>query len=145
MPAFTHSATIRWSDINALNIVSDAAIATYIEESRAALVRHIASATGGVDKADGQLIYLTARQRIDYLRPVRWQEEPLFMHLHILSIRPAAAELQVRVGDADRPSAVAHVVSVCWDVPRNRPRCLTGDQRRLLETYLQPAPAATPP
>lgn len=142
MKAFTHNVTIRWSDINAYGVVSDAAIASYIEETRAALVREIVVATMDHGVTDQRLIYLTVRQRIDYLAPVRWQEQSLNTSLHILRIRPAATELHVRVGNEEHPLARARIVSVCWDTVRNRPRCLTDTQRHMLTTYLRPDPGA---
>ncbi|WP_369211965.1 acyl-CoA thioesterase [Streptomyces flavofungini] len=137
MNTFRHSAIIRWSDLNALGIVSDAAIASYIEETRAALVRKVAS-TDGVSASGRSLVCLTVRQCIDYLTPVAWQESPLETSLHVTRIRSAAVELMVHVGGAERPSARATVLSVCWDTTRNRPRTLSTAQRDMLTEYLQP-------
>ncbi|MFH8796012.1 hypothetical protein [Streptomyces sp. NPDC017941] len=82
------------------------------------------------------LVYLTVRRRIGYLAPVRWQEQPLRLYPRLLGIRPAATEFEVRFGSQDRSPEEARILSVCWDTARERPRLLTGEQRRLLETYL---------
>nr|WP_206506598.1 thioesterase family protein [Streptomyces chrestomyceticus] len=121
--------------MNAYAIVSDAALATYIEEARGALIRRLADLTTERHKAAPHLVYLTVRQRIDYLLPLRWQEEPLVISLRVLRIRPSAAELLARVGCDSAPCAEARVLSTCWNTARHRPHLLTSAQRALLAHY----------
>ncbi|MFH8988377.1 acyl-CoA thioesterase [Streptomyces sp. NPDC017940] len=137
MAVFTHQVTMRWSDVNAYGVASDTAIASYVEETRAALIRKVVTATTVRESAD-YFAYLTVRQRIDYLMPVRWQEQPLELDLRVLLIRPAATELCVRLASEGHPVAEARILSTCWDTARNRPRLLNNEQREFLSQYLVP-------
>ncbi|WP_030017626.1 acyl-CoA thioesterase [Streptomyces monomycini] len=137
MKAFLHHVTIRWSDVNAYGIVSDAAIAAYVEEARGALIRKLAGLGAERPESAPPLVYLTVRQRIDYLLPLHWQAEPLVISLRVLRIRPSAVELNARVGCRTAPCAEARVLSACWNTARSRPHLIASAQRALLTQYLE--------
>ncbi|CAM5494000.1 MULTISPECIES: acyl-CoA thioesterase [Streptomyces] len=136
MNAFLHGVTVRWSDMNAHAIVGDAAIASYIEEARGALVMKLAHHAIPSSGSTPRLAYLTLRQHIDYHRPLHWQAEPLIISLRVLRIRPSAVELHALVGCADTPFAEAHVLSACWNTTRRRPHLIDSAQRAVLTDYL---------
>ncbi|MBT2386620.1 thioesterase family protein [Streptomyces sp. ISL-11] len=134
MGAFKHCCTLRWSDVNAYGLVGDAALAAYVEEARAALCVQVADLRTGDPLTP--LVYLTVRQHIDYLKPLRWCPEPVEVRLHVLRTRPAAVELLAEVSDNARIYARAWVLSVCWDTGRARPHLLSHAQLRMLEGFM---------
>ncbi|MET9290901.1 thioesterase family protein [Streptomyces sp. NPDC003077] len=143
MKTFMYGAAMRWADMNAYGIVGDAAMVSYVEDARAAFIRHIDEATKGREDREGpgpQLVHLTLRQRIDYLKPLRWQARPLTVSLSVLRIRLAALEMLATVGPVDRPFARARVLTVCWHNSRRRPHLITPFQRDSLMEYLAPEP-----
>ncbi|MEU7135937.1 thioesterase family protein [Streptomyces sp. NPDC046261] len=136
---------MRWSDVNACGMVGDAALASCVDEARAAFCLRLAdlsAAPSGRRWSDYAL--LTTRQHIDFLHPLRWRSEPVEVSLQVLRVRPAVTELLAEVTDAVRTYASARVTSVFWDVRRSRPYLLTPAQHRLLAEHALPGAPAPP-
>lgn len=127
---FTHTLTVRFRDLDALNHVNNSVYLTYLEETRIAYMA--ARQVGGLTNPEQGTIL--AHCEIDYRRPALLADT-LRIELGIGSIRHSSFEFTYRViRQADEQLiAQAMTVQVCYNYRLGTPIRIPGDLLQLLQ------------
>src|SRR5579863_9740333 len=114
MARFGHEVHMRWSDMDAYAHVNNSAYLAYLEQARIAMF---------FDRYDGSFSKGTviSRHEIDYLRPVVYHPEPLYLELWIGEVRGASFTVHYEDFDGGVLAARAATVCVTFDFADNRP------------------------
>jgi acyl-CoA thioester hydrolase len=125
---FVYDCHMRWGDMDAFAHVNNTAYVTYLEQARVAMF---------FDRYDGSFAKGTviARHEIDYLRPVVYHPQPLRIELWVDEVRGASFQVRYEVYDGTVLAARASTRCVPFDFTTDRPRRLTGEERRALAGY----------
>jgi acyl-CoA thioester hydrolase len=137
---------LRWGDLDAFNHVNNTSMLKLLEEAR---VRAFwapedgerpyptAVVTSGIDAG---VLTLIARQKIEYLRPVPYQREPLDVQLWFGRLGGSSMEVCYEVfspiGAEQHVYARSSATVVLVDAHTGRPVRLTADMRRAWEPYV---------
>ncbi|MFC7548853.1 acyl-CoA thioesterase [Plantactinospora sp. GCM10030261] len=141
---FAFRCTLRWSDLDAYGHVNNARILTLYEEARVALM-FAAGRTAGVGSfAEGVVI---RRHEVDYLRPVDYSLDwgdtdaapTVRVELWVEDVRAASFAIRYEMFDGPVLAGRARSVLVPYDLAREVPRRLTGDEAAFLAAYELPA------
>jgi acyl-CoA thioester hydrolase len=106
----------------------------YLEEARVDMMFVLGQREGAKTLAEGVVI---ARHEIDYRRPLVWRPEPVRVETWVTEIKAARFQLGYEVLDDDGVYAKAASVLVPYSLDDQRPRRLTGEERRYLEGFLE--------
>ena len=129
MARFVHLVHMRWMDMDAFAHVNNSSYLAYLEEARIAMFfdRYDASFAQGT---------VIARHEIDYLRPIVYHQRPLRLEVWVDRIRGASFTVRYEVYNHEVLSARASSDCVTYDFGSERPRRLTVEERRVLDSYL---------
>jgi acyl-CoA thioester hydrolase len=137
MPRHRVPTPLRWSDMDAYGHVNNVQFLRLLEDARV-----VAFAAAGSDEG-GSLVdtgLLVARSEIEYLHPLVYRTEPVWIDLWVTSIAAAGFELGYEVLDDDVDGwphvyARASTTLVTYDLVEHRPRRLSASERGRLEAW----------
>jgi acyl-CoA thioester hydrolase len=129
---FVHQVAIRWSDMDVYGHVNNSRFLTLYEEARVAFMFLAAREHGVTSFEEGVVIF---RHEVDYLRPVGYLE-PVRIELWVEEIRPSRFVFGYELFDGEEVASRARTVLVPFDLPRQRPRRLSGPERDFLTPWL---------
>lgn len=125
---------LRWSDMDAYGHVNNVVFLRLLEDARVMAFHGHDSDDGGNMLDTGVLV---ARHEIDYLAPLHWRPEPVFIDLWITGVKGASFDMQYEVlDDADGQRVVyarAESTMVVYDLEAGRPRRLSDADHERLE------------
>src|SRR6266536_1533117 len=129
MARFIARCAMRWSDMDAYGHVNNTAYLAYLEQARVSMFvdRYDSSFAGGT---------VVKHHEITYLRPVVYHPEPLRLELWGDQVRAASFRGLYDVFDGDALAARASTTLVTFDFTSDRPRRITPEERRILESYV---------
>ncbi len=122
---------VRFADIDSLGHVNNVRFLDYLEDSRTGLL-HIDPQREGGRPFQGLVV---ARHEIDYRRPLTFRPDPVRVETWVSEIRPVRFTLEYEVRDDEDVFVRARSVLVSYDVERQAPRRLTGEEIAYLERY----------
>jgi acyl-CoA thioester hydrolase len=139
---FVYLCPLRWADMDSFGHVNNVVFLRYLEQARVEWMFTTAQ-RAGVDQFS--LGTVVARHEIDYRRPLVYRPEPVRVETWVTRVNHASFTVAYEVKDDDSVYAVAQTVLVPYDLSTQRPRRITGDERRYLEPYLaQPQTQSQP-
>jgi acyl-CoA thioester hydrolase len=122
---------IRWRDLDALGHVNSAVFATYFEETREAWLLRALDRTVRRDEI------VVARIEIDYLRPVKLEDEELLGSTLLFATGEKRIITDERLSTRDGTEvARARATLVLWDPRRSASRKLTAEEKERLAEIL---------
>lgn len=123
---FVHPVELRFSDLDAMGHVNNAAYLTYLESARLAWWMKV---TGSDDLAELRMIL--ARTEIDYRSPTGFGDRPV-VGVRCASLRRSSFVLEFRIEEArsERLLAEARKVLVHYDYATRTSSLLSGELRR---------------
>ncbi|MDQ1247386.1 MAG: acyl-CoA thioester hydrolase [Actinomycetota bacterium] len=133
MPALRTSAQVRWSDMDALGHVHNAAFLQYFELGRAAMVLSL------LDVPHHSTASLVVRRHeIDYLRPLIYRPEPVAVDTWVDRVGTTSFTLAGQVREPEGEVVYARIATVLVAVDTGTGAAVTiGDPiRRALAGYL---------
>jgi len=120
---------VRYRDLDPQGHVNNAVFATYFESGRVAMFR--ARDLGiGIPNAN----FALARQEIDFLRELHWQEE-LVIGNAVISLGRTSFTLAQAIFRGEECAAAGHAVMVTLDVTTRKPRPLPPETIAQLEPW----------
>lgn len=129
---------IRFGDIDSYHHVNNVVYLQYLEDARVALT-HTPLPDGGTitDLVGKDLFTLVGRHEIEYLAPLSFRTEPVYVNIWVTSIGGSSFELGYTVAEADSSVIYAQAATSMVLVSRTtgRPVRLTVDQRAAMETW----------
>jgi acyl-CoA thioester hydrolase len=131
--AFRTLAQMRWSDMDALGHVHNAAFLQYFELGRAALVFSLLNVPR---RTDASLV--VRRHEVDYLRPLIYRPEPIAVDTHLARIGTTSFTLAAQVREPDDETVYARIATVIVAVDAHSGAAMQiGDPiREALAAYL---------
>jgi acyl-CoA thioester hydrolase len=138
---------VRFGDVDSYGHVNNVTFLTYLEDARVQLIHTPlgAAAGDGVDPGEtfhhlvGEDNYtLVGRHEIEYLRPLEFRPEPVFVNIWVTLIGGSSFEFGYTVAEKDGSSIYAQASSGMVLVNRlsGLPVRLSAAQRHALETWL---------
>ena len=120
---------VRYGDLDPQGHVNNAVFATYFESGRVAMFR--ARNLGiGVQNAN----FALARQEIDFLRELHWQDE-LIVATALVAVGRTSFTLTQAIFEGDNCSATGRAVRVTLDAATRKPRPLPAEILAQLEPW----------
>lgn len=143
MPRYTYHCPMRWADQDPFGHVNNTIYLAYLEQARVDLFFRLAGEYGVDSLGQGVVI---VRHEIDYLRPIRYRNEPLRIELWCDDVRAASFNACYEVYDgttAEAPLA-ARARSRCapYDLVAGRPRRLAAAERTFVQQFTDPVAVA---
>ena len=133
---FSYACPMRWGDMDAFGHVNNVHMARYLEQARVELLFG-GQPSGPTSMAEGVVL---AELTIKYTAPLVYRPEPVQVDLWVTRIGGSAFDFAYEVGDAGGPVyAEARSVQVPFDLGEQRPRRLTDEERRFLNSFYEPA------
>ena len=133
------STPLRWSDMDAYGHVNNVQFLRLLEDARVVAFHGHDSDDGGNVVETGLLV---ARHEIDYLRPLHYRPEPVFIDLWVTGLSAASFEMNYEVLDDETPDGGGPVVYaraestlVLYDLDAGRPRRFTAPERARLSDW----------
>ena len=124
---------VRYSDVDAMNHINNAAYVTFLELARVRLWQ----ARFGFSGSARDIPIIMARVAVDYRKPVGL-EEPVEIGVRVKEIGRTSFTLAYRIEGSGRLAAEAETVQVLYDYRRRRPIPITGELRDKLEALRLP-------
>ncbi len=120
---------VRWGDADAFGHVNNVVFFRYLEEARA---RVIPSSGPGSTILSGGLV--VAEQRLRYLAPIHYREEPIQVGMTVAHVGGSSFHLACRVFDSKKKLVFADglVALVTYSFAKGRPRKLSKEERAWL-------------
>ena len=137
---------MRWADMDLLGHVNNVVYVDYLQEARVDLLRH----HGAAAQAGGGLVegVVVVRHEVHYLSPLTFRFRPVSIEVWVTEIRAATFTLAYEVfeetADGRRVHARASTLLTPYVFATERPRRLTGAEKSVLETYLEPGEPVRP-
>ncbi|MDQ6754647.1 MAG: acyl-CoA thioesterase [Actinomycetota bacterium] len=138
---------IRFGDIDSYGHVNNVTFLQYLEDARVQLIHtplgRAAGAGAGPEQTFNDLIgvelfTLVGRHEIEYLAPLLFRPEPVFVNIWVTNMGGSSFEFGYTVAEGDNSVIYAQASSgiVMVDRLSGRPVRLSGPQRHALETWL---------
>lgn len=129
---------IRFGDIDSYHHVNNVVYLQYLEDARVQLI-HTPLPDGGNlgDLMDQDLFTLVGRHEIEYLAPLRFRPEPVFVNIWVTYVGGSSFDFGYTVAEADSKVIYVQAATSMVLVSRStgRPIRLTDPQRAALETW----------
>ena len=129
---------LRWSDMDAYGHINNVQFLRLLEEARATALSD-GLPSGGELPITGLIV---ARSEIEYLSPLLYRPAPIAVDIWVTRIGAADFDMAYEVLDGTMdgggPGTVfarAETTLVAFDLPSQRPRRITDDERKLLEGW----------
>lgn len=123
---------MRWADMDANAHVNNVSYAAYLQEARAQLFA--AAAREGGTPLLGTLVVV--RMRVDYLRPLVFQVEPILALTWLSEIRASTVTVECEIHADDTASCRGTTTLAPFDFVAGRPRRISPAERTALERFL---------
>ena len=129
---------IRFGDIDSYHHVNNVVYLQYLEDARVQLT-HTPLPGGGTltDLVGADLFTLVGRNEIEYLAPLDFRTEPVYVNIWVTGIGGSSFELGYTVAEADSSVVYAQAATSMVLVSRTtgRPVRLTDEQRAAMENW----------
>jgi len=131
---------LRWADMDSLGHVNNVTYADYLQESRVDMLRVHAPARGGEELAEGVVV---VRHEVEFVAPLVFRFEPVRIESWVTRIRAASFTLAYEILD-EQPDGSRKVylrarsVLTPYLFAEERPRRIGGEERAVLEGFLEP-------
>lgn len=137
-PGLQLSQQIRFGDIDSYNHVNNVVYLQYLEDARVHLT--YAELPGGgtfQDLIGTELFILVARNEIEYLAPISFRTEPVYVNIWVTNVGGSSFDFGYTVSEADTSIVYAQAATSMVLVSRatGRPIRLTDQQRSSLEAW----------
>lgn len=138
------SLQVRFGDIDAYNHVNNVVYLQYLEDARIRLIHtpfapghSPGGATSFNDLIGNELFTLVGRNEIEYLAPIAFRTEPVFVNIWVTNVGGSSFDFGYTITDADTSAVFAQAATSMVLVSRatGRPVRLTEPQRAALETW----------
>lgn len=138
------SLQVRFGDIDAYNHVNNVVYLQYLEDARVQLIhtpfaadRTARGAASFNDLIGDELFTLVGRNEIEYLAPIAFRTEPVFVNIWVTNVGGSSFDFGYTITDADTSVVFAQAATSMVLVSRGtgRPVRLTAAQRAALETW----------
>ncbi len=136
------SLQVRFGDIDAYNHVNNVVYLQYLEDARVQLIH---TPLAGADSPGAsfndligdELFTLVGRNEIEYLAPIAFRTEPVFVNIWVTNVGGSSFDFGYTITDADTALVFAQAATSMVLVSRStgRPVRLTGAQRAALDTW----------
>ncbi len=132
---------LRWADMDSLGHVNNVTYVDYLQEARVDMFSVHPRTTDNLGEG-----VVVARHDISFLAPLVFRPEPVRIESWVTQVRAASFTVAYEILDVlpDGTRSVytrATTVLAPFIFAEERPRRITADERRLLETYLEDQPA----
>lgn len=134
MTRHTFQCPTRWSDMDAYGHVNNVVFLTYLEEARVDMLFVLGAELGTRALADGVLV---ARHEIEYKAPLVFHPRGVSIEMWVSEVKGASFEIRYEVRDESTVFATAASTLVAYDLPKDRPRRLSPEERTFLTAYLE--------
>jgi len=137
-PAIQIPIQVRFGDIDAYDHVNNVVYLQYLEDARVQLT-HAPLPDGGTFSGlvDADCFTLVGRNEIEYLAPIPFRTEPIFVNIWVSQVGGSSFEFAYTVTEQDASVVYAQAVSSMVLVSRTtgRPVRLAGAQRAALDNW----------
>lgn len=137
-PGFQLTQQIRFGDIDSYNHVNNVVYLQYLEDARVQLT-YAQLPDGGTfqDLIGTDLFILVGRNEIEYLAPISFRPEPVFVNIWVTNVGGSSFDFGYTVTEADSSIIYAQAATSMVLVSRTtgRPTRLTEAQRSALEAW----------
>ena len=123
---------LRWGDMDVYGHINNVAYAQYMEQSRVQLMAY--EGFTPTSKADSHIV---ARNEIDYLVPLKYQADPVHMHLWVEKLGAATYTVGYELHNGDIVHMRAKTRMVTFDLEANAPKRIDPKLREYLQAALR--------
>ncbi|WP_041684855.1 acyl-CoA thioesterase [Renibacterium salmoninarum] len=138
---------IRFGDIDSYGHVNNVQYIQFLEDARVQLMHAVLGTAAGAgassdqcfnDLLDADQLTLVGRHEIEYLAPLTFRTQPVFVNIWITRIGTSSFDFGYTVAEQDGSSVYVQAASGMVLVSRTsgKPVALSGNQRHALETWL---------
>jgi len=131
---YTYALPLRWADADAYGHVNNALFPRYMEEARTRMFQEMLP----TDEAGRrQHAFVVSRSIVDYRAPLSYREEPVDVHVRVVTCRGARLELAYEIRDADHLYAEATTLMAAYNLETGRPRRISQAELDFLARYTE--------
>jgi acyl-CoA thioester hydrolase len=130
---FAFAIQVRYSDVDAMNHVNNAAYVTYLEIARVGFWRERLGFTGSAR----DLPFIVARAAVDFRSPIALEDE-VVVGVAVKHIGGSSFTFAYRIEASGLLAAEAETVQVSYDYALDRPTPIPDDLRSRLAALLRP-------
>jgi acyl-CoA thioester hydrolase len=131
-----YACRVRFSDVDVYGHVNNVKYFEYYQEARLAFMSSLGRDRDPGDPAGFSIV--VARLDVDYKRPILFRSEPYRIESWVSRVGTSSFDLAAQIMDGDALLSRAHAVLVAFDLAAQAARPLTDDERKRLESALEP-------